>query len=689
MLLRRCRPRHFQLRHLRRVAVEDTNCLGAPLALSSLSTTKGLQARNLTFKTHHRSQWAQQVGTHALVHRSSDVQPESADFAVQQLQAAFHWEARHQYTNAQGKQQAFAVFAAVQFLHVQQQLFTPLQKSACQKLLTGFQAYERLTRYQRADLVQSASNCLSAWMANPSLVNGQPSTPPPSAQMQALAPVSVAEQQQLDDRRSSSMTASTSQAASIPAAFSTAAAAASTCTGSTVRQFSHVQLAHGNAPPESDSLLEFLLNSVSKQAPAEDTSAGMPAEQVSKQAVSTAGVPLPQLLADPLKVLGEEPDPIATQHASPSTAESLLPDTSPPDASDSSLHDQHPDKVGTTHPTKHAELENVPQNLDLSLAARPDDPSHDQSPSSQGAGMKGKRPELLAFETSFAQAAAAAEAADTKVNVGAGGQLSAEWHALRQGRLTASTFANALGMFSGGRQALWEEKLGLAPKFAGNAATQWGTRQEADALLRYGEITGHSIDMCSFKMVRDDEVHGWLGASPDGLVQSLGLEASQGGAVLGMGSGVIAGEGPGVLEIKCPFNKGDPNRAAPPKMAQWYYMPQVQGLMDIFDREWCNLFVWTVNGSSVFHIKRDREYWCVCFQALAEFWWSHVVPAKHALAGSQPDLAHVFRPDKEHATTAQIIALSKQMARDAPSTSFAPTKQRVQLAQRRKAPISM
>ncbi len=54
-----------------------------------------------------------------------------------------------------------------------------------------------------------------------------------------------------------------------------------------------------------------------------------------------------------------------------------------------------------------------------------------------------------------------------------------------------------------------------------------------------------------------------------------GLEASQGAAVLGMGSGMIAGQGPGVLEIKCPFNKGDPNRAAPPKMAQWYYMPQV------------------------------------------------------------------------------------------------------------------
>jgi len=43
---------------------------------------------------------------------------------------------------------------------------------------------------------------------------------------------------------------------------------------------------------------------------------------------------------------------------------------------------------------------------------------------------------------------------------------------------------------------------------------------------RYGEITGHSIDKCSFKMARDDVVHGWLGASPDGLVQSLGKSLS-------------------------------------------------------------------------------------------------------------------------------------------------------------------
>ena len=56
--------------------------------------------------------------------------------------------------------------------------------------------------------------------------------------------------------------------------------------------------------------------------------------------------------------------------------------------------------------------------------------------------------------------------------------------------------------------------------------------------------------------------------------------------------------------------------------------------MDVFDRDWCNLFVWTVNGSMLFHIKRDPDYWRLCFQGLAEFWWSHVIPAKHQLAAN-------------------------------------------------------
>ena len=56
---------------------------------------------------------------------------------------------------------------------------------------------------------------------------------------------------------------------------------------------------------------------------------------------------------------------------------------------------------------------------------------------------------------------------------------------------------------------------------------------------------------------------------------SAGLQSVAPLAASGSGDGVIHGDGPGVLEIKCPFNRGDPNSAAPPKLAQWYYMPQV------------------------------------------------------------------------------------------------------------------
>ena len=56
---------------------------------------------------------------------------------------------------------------------------------------------------------------------------------------------------------------------------------------------------------------------------------------------------------------------------------------------------------------------------------------------------------------------------------------------------------------------------------------------------------------------------------------AAGLQSVVSLAASGSGDGVIHGDGPGILEIKCPFNKGDPNSAAPPKLAQWYYMPQV------------------------------------------------------------------------------------------------------------------
>lgn len=39
---------------------------------------------------------------------------------------------------------------------------------------------------------------------------------------------------------------------------------------------------------------------------------------------------------------------------------------------------------------------------------------------------------------------------------------------------------------------------------------------------------------------------------------------------------LAAGMGPGVLEIKCPFNRGQPESASVPSLPPWYYMPQVR-----------------------------------------------------------------------------------------------------------------
>ncbi|KDD72947.1 hypothetical protein H632_c2703p0, partial [Helicosporidium sp. ATCC 50920] len=88
----------------------------------------------------------------------------------------------------------------------------------------------------------------------------------------------------------------------------------------------------------------------------------------------------------------------------------------------------------------------------------------------------------------------------------------------------------------------------------------------------------------------------------------------------------------GLLEIKCPYFKGEPESGAPPLVPPYYYMPQIQGQLDILDRPWCDLYVWTPRaGAAAFRVERDEKYWRSCYAVLAQFWWAHVVPALHVL----------------------------------------------------------
>ncbi|XVE62340.1 hypothetical protein DITRI_Ditri06bG0110300 [Diplodiscus trichospermus] len=224
------------------------------------------------------------------------------------------------------------------------------------------------------------------------------------------------------------------------------------------------------------------------------------------------------------------------------------------------------------------------------------------------------------------------------------------WLEQRRHKLTASTFAGAIGFWPCRRIQLWLEKLGAIEPFSGNFATYWSNIKEEEALERYKLITGNTVAFPEFqvygKMNPEDS---WLAASPDGLVDRFGY-----GLPLR-----------GVLEIKCPFFGGDMSKAFPWKRIPLYCIPQAQGLMEIMDRDWMDFYVWTPKGSSLFRIYRDVEYWDALKLALSDFWWEHVQPAKeicskYVIRDPLRELESL-RPAARHELCSYIVYESKRI----------------------------
>lgn len=292
-------------------------------------------------------------------------------------------------------------------------------------------------------------------------------------------------------------------------------------------------------------------------------------------------------------------------------------------------------------------------------------------------GKRGIKPETLRAKQIFALSAADAEQKRAKVAhviKASVEQRSEEWRKLRKGRLTASSFANAIGGFfdrPGGdpdRVKLWKEQLKLIEPFKGNYATRHGNRNEERALSDYMLLSQHDVDSYGIKYLHDDDAHNWLAGSPDGLIDVP--QAVSGG----MPPSGILGDGKGLLEIKCPFKLRD---SQPWQVPPAYYMPQVQGLMEIFKLEWCNLYCWTYQGSAVWHIRRDERYWGMCWQVLADYWWQHCMPASlksremeaQATQATLLDLQDLM-PKPRHELTDSIIEASHLMAASAPAQTF-------------------
>ncbi|KAH7404198.1 hypothetical protein KP509_15G014800 [Ceratopteris richardii] len=227
-----------------------------------------------------------------------------------------------------------------------------------------------------------------------------------------------------------------------------------------------------------------------------------------------------------------------------------------------------------------------------------------------------------------------------------------EWGELRKARLTASVFGFAIGFWEGRRVQLWKEKIGLLEPFSGNLATNWGTMKEATAIKRYVQLTHNKVTHQLFRSYPlGTPLPDWLGCSPDGLVNSK--------------TPLLLDNG-GILEVKCPFNGGQPELGVPWPYVPYHYMPQAQGLMEIFDRNWMDFYVWTMNGSSIYRIDRNPDLWELMLTALNDFWWGHVVPARRLLSKDVNADVRRFKPGPHHALYLTIANRCKRIADRAP-----------------------
>lgn len=166
-------------------------------------------------------------------------------------------------------------------------------------------------------------------------------------------------------------------------------------------------------------------------------------------------------------------------------------------------------------------------------------------------------------------------------------QGSDEWFEARLGFVTASNFHKVLNKKTG--RGAYMHKL-AAERLTGfreasykNDIMEYGNETEAEARRYYEIACDRKVEQVGFVM-RDEDV----GASPDGLVGEEGF-----------------------IEIKCPLSSTHIETILSDKMPT-KYIPQVQGLLWVTGRMWCNFISFDPKVLSrpmfLLRIERDEKY---------------------------------------------------------------------------------
>jgi putative phage-type endonuclease len=176
-------------------------------------------------------------------------------------------------------------------------------------------------------------------------------------------------------------------------------------------------------------------------------------------------------------------------------------------------------------------------------------------------------------------------------------QRTDEWFRQRRGKLTASNMGQAVGLTPWGSpkalaKALMADSepadIDKPTKAQTTGPLAWGTSMEPNGLLEYMTCTGKVVEETGFWQHPHLD---WIGGSPDGLVDA-----------------------DGIVEIKCPYTKKCYAEVPP------YYYCQVNALMEITGRQWCDLCVWTPTDVKIWHVRANPQAWATLLPHYTAFW---------------------------------------------------------------------
>lgn len=174
-------------------------------------------------------------------------------------------------------------------------------------------------------------------------------------------------------------------------------------------------------------------------------------------------------------------------------------------------------------------------------------------------------------------------------------QGSAEWLAMRLGKVTASKVSDVLSKGRGSAPSKMSETymieliaevlIGNSKPFFENDAMRWGTETEPQARAMYA-VNNDFVDVKEVAFVEHNEQ---VGISPDGLIGEDGL-----------------------LEIKCPNTTTQLKRALSDDYSA-DYKAQIQMQLWVTEREWCDFLSFDPRldceaGYLQQRVFRDEEY---------------------------------------------------------------------------------